>query len=187
MLCKYLGLFLALFLFTPLFAQNIEPTYDQVSYGVHKDMTLNFWQFESETPVPLLVHIHGGGWLGGKKQETISPHELKRGYSFASIDYRLAGTELLPAAVHDAAPYNFCAPKQRMEFRSARIAVIGGSAGAASSLWLAYHDDMANPKSDDQCFGSPQEFVERLQWAGKPLSILFFLRKRLVQHAFVME
>ena len=66
-------------------------------------MTLNFWQFESETPVPLLVHIHGGGWLGGKKQETISPNELKRGHSFASIDYRLAGTELLPAAVHDAA------------------------------------------------------------------------------------
>ena len=32
-------------------------------------------------------------------------------------------------------------------FNPARIAVIGGSAGAASSLWLAYHDDMADPKA----------------------------------------
>ena len=85
------------------FAQKIEPTYGQVSYGPHQDMTLNFWKVESKKPTPLLVHIHGGGWLGGKKNETANPNELKKGYSFASIDYRLAGVKLLPAAVHDAA------------------------------------------------------------------------------------
>ena len=30
-----------------------------------------------------------------------------------------------------------------------RIGAIGGSAGACSSLWLAFHDDMADPKSSD--------------------------------------
>ena len=60
-------------------AQKIQPTYKNISYGPHKDMTLNFWNFESESPVPLLVHIHGGGWIGGKKNETISPNELKKG------------------------------------------------------------------------------------------------------------
>jgi acetyl esterase/lipase len=30
-----------------------------------------------------------------------------------------------------------------------RIAASGGSAGACSSLWLAYHDDMADPESAD--------------------------------------
>ncbi len=30
-----------------------------------------------------------------------------------------------------------------------RIAASGGSAGAASSLWLAFHDDMADPQSAD--------------------------------------
>jgi hypothetical protein len=30
-----------------------------------------------------------------------------------------------------------------------RIGASGGSAGACSSLWLAFHDDLANPKSDD--------------------------------------
>ena len=120
-----------------LSAQKIQPTYKNISYGPHQDMTLNFWKFESESPVPLLVHIHGGGWIGGKKNETISPNELKKGYSFASIDYRLAGTELLPAAVHDAArAIQFLAQSKRMELQSVRIAVIGGSAGAASSLGL---------------------------------------------------
>ncbi len=30
-----------------------------------------------------------------------------------------------------------------------RIGATGGSAGGASSLWLAFHDDLAEPKSDD--------------------------------------
>jgi len=30
-----------------------------------------------------------------------------------------------------------------------KFAATGGSAGAGISLWLAFHDDMANPKSDD--------------------------------------
>ena len=30
-----------------------------------------------------------------------------------------------------------------------RIGAAGGSAGACSSLWLAFHDDLANPKSKD--------------------------------------
>ena len=63
-----------------LSAQKIQPTYKNISYGPHQDMTLNFWKFESESPVPLLVHIHGGGWIGGKKNETISLNELKKGY-----------------------------------------------------------------------------------------------------------
>ena len=61
-----------------LLGQKIEPTYKQVSYGPHKDMTLNFWKVESKKPTPLLVHIHGGGWLGGKKNETANANELKK-------------------------------------------------------------------------------------------------------------
>src|ERR671928_164208 len=30
-----------------------------------------------------------------------------------------------------------------------RVGATGGSAGACSSLWLAFHDDMADPKSSD--------------------------------------
>ena len=174
-------------------AQKIQPTYKNISYGPHKDMTLNFWNFESESPVPLLVHIHGGGWIGGKKNETISPNELKKGYSFASIDYRLAGTELLPAAVHDAArAIQFLRTKAKeWNFNPARIAVIGGSAGAASSLWLAYHDDMADPKSDDPVLRQSSRVCGAVAMGGQTTLDPFLLEKKIgpacIQHGMIWK
>ena len=174
-------------------AQKIQPTYKNISYGPHQDMTLNFWKFESESPVPLLVHIHGGGWIGGKKNETISPNELKKGYSFASIDYRLAGTELLPAAVHDAArAIQFLRTKAKeWNFNPARIAVIGGSAGAASSLWLAYHDDMADPKSDDPVLRQSSRVCGAVAMGGQTTLDPFLLEKKIgpacIQHGMIWK
>ena len=174
-------------------AQKLQPTYKNISYGPHQDMTLNFWKFDSESPVPLLVHIHGGGWIGGKKNETISLNELKKGYSFASIDYRLAGTELLPAAVHDAArAIQFLRTKAKeWNFNPARIAVIGGSAGAASSLWLAYHDDMADPKSDDPVLRQSSRVCGAIAMGGQTTLDPFLLEKKIgpacIQHAMIWK
>ena len=174
-------------------AQKIQPTYKNISYGPHQDLTLNFWKFESESPVPLLVHIHGGGWIGGKKNEMVSPNELKKGYSFASIDYRLAGTELLPAAVHDAArAIQFLRTKAKeWNFNPARIAVIGGSAGAASSLWLAYHDDMADPKSDDPVLRQSSRVCGAVAMGGQTTLDPFLLEKKIgpacIQHGMIWK
>ena len=167
--------------FISLLGQKIEPTYEQVSYGPHEDMTLNFWKVEGKKPTPLLVHIHGGGWLGGKKHETANANELKKGYSFASIDYRLAGVKLLPAAVHDAArAIQFLRTKaKKWNFDPNRIAVIGGSAGAASSLWLAYHDDMANPKSDDPVLRQSSRVCGAVAMGGQTTLDPFLLEKKI--------
>ena len=168
-------------IFTTVLGQKIEPTYKLVSYGPHEDMTLNFWKVEAKKPTPLLVNIHGGGWLGGKKLETANANELKRGYSFASIDYRLAGVELLPAAVHDAArAIQFLRTKAKeWNFDPNRIAVIGGSAGAASSLWLAYHDDMANPKSDDPVLRQSSRVCGAVAMGGQTTLDPFLLEKKI--------
>ena len=163
------------------FAQKIEPTYGQVSYGPHQDMTLNFWKVEGKKPTPLLVHIHGGGWLGGKKLENANANELKRGYSFASIDYRLAGVELLPAAVHDAArAIQFLRTKAKeWNFDPNRIAVTGGSAGAASSMWLAYHDDLADPKSKDPVLRQSSRVCGAIAMGGQTTLDPFLLEKKI--------
>ena len=189
----FLSLIPFLSLTLTLAAQKIQPTYKNISYGPHQDMTLNFWELESDKPVPLLVHIHGGGWIGGKKNETVSPNELKKGYSFASIDYRLAGTELLPAAVHDAArAIQFLRTKAKeWNFNPARIAVIGGSAGAASSLWLAYHDDMADPKSDDQVLHQSSRVCGAVAMGGQTTLDPFLLEKKIgpacIQHGMIWK
>ena len=181
MLCKSLISILSLFLFTSLFAQKVQPTYKHVSYGSHKDMVLNFWKIDSSKPTPLLVHIHGGGWLGGKKHETTGPSQLKNGYSYASIDYRLVGTELLPAAVHDAArAIQFLRTKAKeWNFDPKRIAVTGGSAGAASSLWLAYHDDMADPKSKDPVLRQSSRVCGAVAMGGQTTLDPFLLEKKI--------
>ena len=178
---KYLCSFLSLIAFSPLFAQKVQPTYKQVSYGPHKDMVLNFWKIDSKQSAPLLVHIHGGGWLGGKKHETVGGSQLNQGYNYASIDYRLAGTELLPAAVHDAArAIQFLRTKAKeWDFDPKRIAVTGGSAGAASSMWLAYHEDMAEPKSKDPVLRQSSRVCGAVAMGGQTTLDPFLLEKKI--------
>ena len=179
--CKTFAALFSLLLCTPLFSQKVEPTYKQVPYGPHQDMVLNFWKIDSKKPTPLLVHIHGGGWLGGKKNETTSPNQMQNGYSYASIDYRLAGTELLPAAVHDAArAIQFLRTKaEEWNIDPKRIAVTGGSAGAASSMWLAYHDDLADPKSKDPVLRQSSRVCGAIAMGGQTTLDPFLLEKKI--------
>ena len=129
----------------------VQPTHKDVSYGPHERMKLNFWKVESDKPVGVLVHIHGGGWIGGKKRETLTRHDIVHGYSVCSINYRLSGTAILPAPVHDAArAIQFLRTKAKdWNIHPDKIVVQGGSAGAATSLWLAFHDDLADADSTD--------------------------------------
>ncbi len=55
------------------------------------------------------------------------------------------------APLHDAArALQFVRSKAgEWNIDKTRIGAAGGSAGACSSLWLAFHDDLADPKSDD--------------------------------------
>ena len=172
-----------------LLGQKIEPSFKSVSYGPHQDMTLNFWKIESSKPVPLLVHIHGGGWLGGKKLETANANELKKGYSFASIDYRLAGVELLPAALHDAARAIQFLRTKAVEWNidPKHIAVTGGSAGPLRACGLLTMMTWPIQRVMIQFFVNHRGFAEHLRWAVKQLWILFFSKRRSVPRAFGIQ
>src|SRR5579885_2770682 len=68
----------------------LEPTFANVEYGSHVRNVLDFWQAKSEQPTPVLVFIHGGGFLSGNK--SVPPQFLKEfldsGISVAAINYR---------------------------------------------------------------------------------------------------
>jgi acetyl esterase/lipase len=171
-------LFITLCLFTALpsaFAQQakktIDPTYDaavpqpthtDIRYGDHARHVLDFWQAESTTPTPLVFVIHGGGWQGGEKErvnrfaDVASLLEAK--ISVAALNYRYIkqavedGVEPpVKAPLHDAARALQLIRSKAAEWNidKKRIGAAGGSAGACSSLWLAFHDDLADPKSED--------------------------------------
>ncbi len=133
---------------------SIPPTLSNVKYGWHERNVLDFWQAKTGKPAPLFVYIHGGGWRGGDKSAL--PPELREallahGVSVASINYRYSENAMLPAPVHDAARAIQFLRSKAGEWRlnKKRVAAAGGSAGACTTLWLAYHDDLKKWNSND--------------------------------------
>jgi len=135
------------------------PTLADVPYGKHERHVLDFYRAESAQPTPLLFFIHGGGWVNGSKS---NPGELSAclaaGISVVSINYRYSHEAQLDgvmppvkAPLEDAArALQFVRSKAgEWNIDKQRIGASGGSAGACSSLYLAFHDDMADPKSND--------------------------------------
>lgn len=130
------------------------PDHINVKYGDHEAQALDLWLADSDVTTPLVVYYHGGGFRGGDKR-SVNPALLRgllgRGVSFAAVNYRLSGVAPFPAQMHDcaralqflrhhAATYNL---------DPARVGATGGSAGAGISLWLAFHDDLADAASED--------------------------------------
>lgn len=135
-----------------------KPTISEIAYGKHDRNVLDFWKAESDSPTPVAFVIHGGGWKGGSKERLDRFADtnalLEAGISVVAINYRyVTSTEEPPvkAPLHDAArALQFVRSKAKAwNLDKKRIGAAGGSAGACSSLWLAFHDDLADPKSKD--------------------------------------
>ena len=130
------------------------PDLANVKYRPHARNVLDLWKAPSDKPTPLVVFIHGGGFRGGSK-EALNPALLdgclKSGISVMAINYRLSPEVHFPAHYMDSARAIQFARHQAKAWNidAKRIAATGGSAGAGTSLWIGFHDDMADPKSDD--------------------------------------
>ena len=135
-------------------SERPSPTRANVRYGPHDRNVLDLYLAKSAAPCPLVLYIHGGGFRGGDKR-SLNPGEavsfLEAGFSIAAINYRLTDTAPAPAAYLDCARalqfLRHHAGKWNIDPRL--VASTGGSAGAGTSMWLAFHDDLADLDSDD--------------------------------------
>lgn len=136
--------------------QSLKPSQINVSYGPHPRNVLDFYRAESNEPTPLIIFIHGGGFVGGDKSSVPLPlvryaHQSK--ISVASIHYRFVNGKdiLFPLPQHDGARVVqfFRSQPKEWNIDPNRIACCGGSAGAGISMWIGFHDDLADPGSDD--------------------------------------
>ena len=139
----------------------LPPTHADVAYGSHPRQVLDFYQAESTTPTPLVVYIHGGGWVNGDKWGVGAANVTKlrkAGISVAAINYRYVtqaqAADVKPPVkwpLEDAArAVQFLRSKAKeWNIDPTRVGATGGSAGACSSLWLAFHDDLAKPDATD--------------------------------------
>jgi acetyl esterase/lipase len=143
-------------------SEGLTPTVADFTYGHDSDrQKLDFWQAASDTPTPLVLMIHGGGWVFGDKSiydaTAIEPF-LKAGISVARINYRYIQEAMdekveppVKACVLDAARalQTIRSKAQEWNIDPQRIGATGASAGACTSLWLALHNDLAEADSAD--------------------------------------
>ena len=82
-------------------------------------------------PLPLIVHIHGGGWRGGSKFPCPFLGMVAQGYVVASVEYRFSQKALFPAQIQDckAAIRWLRANSGRYGIDPEHVGVIGASAG----------------------------------------------------------
>jgi acetyl esterase len=123
-------------------------------YGPFDRNVFDLWKPESKKPTPLVIYIHGGGFVNGSKENlsaNLLNQLLKNGLAVMAINYRL-----LPGTHY---PDNYMDCVRAIQFARAnakewnidktKVAATGSSAGALTSLWIGFHDDFADPNNAD--------------------------------------
>jgi acetyl esterase/lipase len=115
--------------------------------GVAEKMDVYYPRNMGDGPLPVAVHIHGGGFMGGNRNTGfIDVQELLgRGYVVATIGYRLAPAYQWPAMIYDSkcAIRHLRANAAMYGIDPKRIGVYGHSAGATLAALVGLADASA--------------------------------------------
>ena len=133
--------------------------YKNISYGPDRKNTLDLWIADSKSNSPFVIYIHGGGFGAGSKNAAYSKNNFKRvkkllknNISFATIDYSFKNNEdFLFSSLNDAkrALQFLRFNSEKYNLLKDKVALMGSSAGATSSLWIGLQDDMSDKNSPD--------------------------------------
>ena len=131
-----------------------QPDLEDVHYGPHERNVFDLYKAKSDKPTPLVMYIHGGAFLAGGKylvNAQLLDACAKAGITVASINHRYSTQAVFPAPHMDAVrALQFLRLHAReYNLNPKAVALAGGSSGADISLWIGFHDDMADPASDD--------------------------------------
>lgn len=129
---------------------------ESIAYGESERNKFDLFTPDSDTKTPIVIYIHGGGFVGGSKSDlyknffftNLVDNLLSENIAFAAINYRLLETNetegvfkslndskrALQFIRHFSNDYNIDKDK---------VLLIGASAGAGTSLWIGFNNDMA--------------------------------------------
>lgn len=149
------------------YAMTPNITYLQAS-GV--DLKLDLYQrIDADKPMPTLIFIHGGGWIGLNKEYSIGAFMpwVMMGWNVVNVEYRMAHVALAPAAVEDC----LCALRwvaqhaKDKHFDLSRLVIAGESAGGHLALTTGLIRESAG--LDRECPGVPLPHVAAVvSWFG---------------------
>lgn len=139
-----------------------------IAYHNKQRTQLDVWLPDSDTPTGLVIYTHGGGFTSGDKDFVYTIQQggawdfpadikflLQNNIAFATIRYTLLSTSgendgvkkpmldvkrALQYIRHNASDFNIDKNK---------IILAGNSAGAGTSLWIAFNNELAEPQNSD--------------------------------------
>ena len=133
--------------------------FKNISYGADKKNNLDLWIADPESKTPFVLYIHGGGFGAGSKNAAYTKNNFKRvkrllenNISFATIDYRFKNNDdFLLSSLNDAkrALQYLKFNNEKFNLLKNKVALMGASAGATSSLWVGLQDDLSDQNSTD--------------------------------------
>ena len=143
----------------------IKPTYPDLVFATigGKPLKLDlFLPTDVSKPVPLVIHIHGGGWRHGAKSvlsyHSYLPRLVELGFAVASVEYRLTAhagqwgdaSVIFPAQIHDVkgAVRWLRANAAKYHLDPNRFGACGESAGGHLTALLATSGDVAELEGD---------------------------------------
>lgn len=138
-----------------------------------------------EHPLPLIVHIHGGGWSGGSKFPCPLLHLVGRGYALASVEYRFSQKAKFPAQIQDcqAALRWLRANSAKYHLNPEKVGVVGGSAGGHLSALVGMaggkqafpeiggHEDVSDQVTCVCNIYGPANFATVMQQADEDVNV----------------
>lgn len=131
-----------------------------LAYGNDPQQRLDIFLPAGSGPFPLIISIHGGGFVACDKRQgdMISPmlHGLQAGFAVAAVNYRLAPQNKFPKAVNDVkqAVRFLRANADKYQLKPDQFATWGGSAGGYLSLMAcsvaaeSYFNNVDDPYRD---------------------------------------
>ena len=118
----------------------------------HRNQVLDIYLPEtpSEKPLPLMIWIHGGAWMGGSQANPPALYLVKKGFAVASIQYRFVNDAKWPAQAFDckAAIRFLRANAAKYHFDPDRFAVGGDSAGGHLAAFIGTSGDVKEMEGD---------------------------------------
>lgn len=135
---------------TPGKPNGIRPSIPNTGPPGTLDMHLDVYQVPSSKPTPVVIQLHGGGWIRGDRpasSRSFSPFFFA-GISVVAVQYRNAIDAPAPGAIEDVrcAMAWVKASAKKYNFDPNKIITWGGSAGGHLALMAAYAPASFNPR-----------------------------------------
>ncbi|MEJ7823280.1 MAG: alpha/beta hydrolase [Chitinophagaceae bacterium] len=133
--------------------------YKDIAYGELKENVFDIFLPASKQPSSLVIYVFGGGFIRGNQAQPYNAGGplinalLSKNIAYASINYRYLsddGQGVFKCFNDVIRGLQFIRyHSKELNIDKTNIVLMGGSAGAGTSLWIGFHDDMADKKNID--------------------------------------